>query len=77
MAKTKNSKNNGVKTIILDFTDFYNKIKEEEQIRLAEEIAYNQYNCGTDEITDNKDEKSTIKPSLWQRFKNLFKRNKK
>lgn len=74
MAKTKNSKNNSVKTIILDFTDFYNKIKEEEQIRLAEGIYA--YYKSVDENTD-KDEKPATKPSLWQRFKNLFKRNKR
>ena len=50
MAKTKNSKNNSVKTIILDFTDFYNKIKEEEQIRLAEGIYA--YYKSVDENTD-------------------------
>lgn len=72
MAKTKTSKKNTKPTmIIFDFTEVYNNMKAEQERDLAEAAAY-----AISHIDEKTENNHTIKTSLWQKIKNLFKRRK-
>ena len=61
------NKKNIKKVAIFDFTDIYRKKFELEERDKAEALDY---------TLNNKDEAPIKKLSLWQRIKNLFKKNK-
>lgn len=73
MAKTKTSKKNTKSTmVIFDFTDIYNKSKAEQERDLAEAAAYATIHSNKEQSENN----HITKISLWQKFKNLFKRRR-
>lgn len=64
MAKT--NKKNIKKTVIFDFTEYYNNLKDQEMKDREKAL-----------VLQSNDSKSSIKKtSLWQKIKNLFKKNK-
>lgn len=70
MAKT--SKKNVKKTVIFDFTEYYNNLRDQEIKDRAEALAY---------LTNTDDSESNETPSnnkltFWQKVKNLFRRKK-
>lgn len=70
MAKT--SKKNVKKTVIFDFTEYYNNLRDQEERDRAEALAY---------LTNTDDSESNETPSnnkltFWQKVKNLFRRKK-
>lgn len=67
MAKT--SKKDNKMMVTIDFTEYYNNIKEQQEKDKAEAAAY---------ILAHQDDEKTpsAKLTFWQRIKNLFKRRK-
>lgn len=64
MAKT--NKKNIKKTVIFDFTEYYNNLKDQEMKDREKALV----------LQSNDSKSSTKKTSLWQKIKNLFKKNK-
>lgn len=63
MAKT--NKKNIKKTVIFDFTEYYNNLKDQEMKDREKAL-----------VLPNDSKSSIKKTSLWQKIKNLFKKNK-